>query len=288
MTSRLNRNRRPGTAGAAVMASVAMLGASFALAAVSTSASADPTTGTTPPSTPVTTVDPAVTSGSLSQIQARAARAINNRVNSLNFAITQLGNDAGFLGNDGTTLQTTMKTDITNLQALGNKIAGDTSVTVARQDFRSIFSTYRVYWFVLPDADLVVRTDRDVNVTIPAVQKEIATLLGEVTSTTPPRVSKLLTNAQNLVNDAITATNGLSTQLLNYTAAEWNANPRLLATATGAVRHSALDLTRAGLDVKLAERLLTSGKHGSSHGKGWWPTTTTSTTTSTTTTTVAG
>lgn len=256
MHTQSKRNRWPGMAGAAVVASAAMMGAAFAFTTAPSTASAQPANGA-PGSVPVSTLAPNISSSSLSQIQARAAQAITNRVNSLAAEIKVVQGDSSFLGSsDGTTLVNDMQTDTTDLQALGNTIAGDTTVSQALKDYRSIFTTYRVYWFMLPDARLVIHTDRNVNLAIPAVQRDVTTLLGEVNSSTPARVTTLLNNAQGLLTKATTALSGLSTELLGYTAMDWNANPRLFATPTAAVNHADWDVAVARFDVARARLLL--------------------------------
>jgi hypothetical protein len=262
----LNRKRWHGAAGAAVLASAAMMGGTFAL--TSGAASADPTSG----STPVTTIP--ADAANLSGLQARAARAITNRVNSLEAAIKNIEADT-WLGSDGTTLVNNMSNDITGLQTLGNEIAGQTNYQDALSEFRQIFRDFRIYLLVLPDASLVVQVDRQAEVVLPAVQKDVTTLLGEVTSTTPKYVVRWINQAQNLVTKATTATNGLSSQLLSYTAADWNANHRVLATARGGTRSAQLDSIRARYDVARADFYF-NHHHG----------TATTTSTSTTTTTV--
>lgn len=276
-----------GPAGAALVASLAMVGGSFVAAtATAATASADPTTtSTTTSSVPVTT------SLSLSQIQEKAADAIAYRVDALGAAIKVVQGDS-FLGSDGTTLVTNMQADISGLQALGTKIAGDNSVPVALADYRSVFTTFRVVWFVLPDAWLVVRADSLVNVQLPAVQKVVTTLQGELTGGVPEYAVRLVGWAQARYNAAATALTGVSSQLLGFTAAEWNANPHLLDTDAHAVKSAAwdvdvarFDLAKARFDIERFNRHHHGHGHGTTTTTSTVPTSTTSTSTTTTTTT---
>src|ERR1700734_3639684 len=99
--------------GAAVLASAAMLGAGTALAGAATPAS--------PPQT-------------LSGIQTDAAAAVSLRLDDLNAAIAKVNADPR-LGADGGTLAAYLRADIAPLQALGQKIAGDTTQSTAAADY---------------------------------------------------------------------------------------------------------------------------------------------------------
>lgn len=278
MYKKQGRRLLNGTAGAALVASVAMVGGSFALATGAASADTTTTSG----SVPVTTV-PAFAM-SLSQIQARAALAITNRVNALGATITVVEGDSSFLGTDGTTLVTNMQADISALQALGTKIAGDTTVAQARADFRSIFTQFRIYWFVIPDAKLVVRSDHATSVALPAVQKTITALQGELTGGVPADAVKLVANANWRAGKASTALTGVPAQLLGYTAADWDANHNLLATDKGAVKSAEWDLDLARVDLAKA-RFDIEHYNRRHHGHGTAATPTSTTVAPTTTTT---
>jgi hypothetical protein len=217
---------------------------------------------------------------SLSQIQARAALAITNRVNALSAAIKVVQGDS-FLGTDGTTLVTNMQADISGLQTLGAKIAADTTATQARADFRSIFTQFRVYWFVLPDANLVVRSDHTVNVALPAVQTTITALEGQLAGGVPVDAVKLVADAKFRAGNASTALTGVPAQLLGYTALDWDANRNLLATDRAAVKSAVWDVDRARLDLAKA-RFDIERYNRRHHGHGTTATTGTTSTTSTT------
>src|SRR5580658_8619789 len=61
-------------------------------------------------------------------IQAKAAAAISLRVNDLNAAISKVNGD-GHLGSGAASLTSYLQADVAPLQALGSKIAGDTTVS---------------------------------------------------------------------------------------------------------------------------------------------------------------
>ena len=137
------------TAGIALVATAATV-AGFLTATISpafadgvTTTTAATTTTTTPTfnfSAPSSDANP-TWSDSLADIQARAAEAISDRLGSLSTAIKDVQGFT-FLGSDGTTLVSEMQADISGLQALAGKIAGDTTVQQAIIDSDVIFNGY--------------------------------------------------------------------------------------------------------------------------------------------------
>ena len=209
------------------------------------------TTTTTAATTTTTAATTTTTSGQLGAIQARAAQQVQERVNSLQATIKWV-QGLDFLGSDGATLTSGMQSDITGLEALGSKIAADTSVSTAKSDAGMIFSQFRVYDLVIPVAHAVASVDSVVNVQLPAVQKHITTLQGLENPTTQPVLGPLVANMGLQVQTATNATNGLSAQLQGFTAAQWGSNPHLLSgpdatifVAQRAVRAAQRDFSRA-------------------------------------------
>ena len=127
-----------------------------------------PTTTTTVAST--TTSTP---SGDLSKAQGWGQWLIKTRVDALNAEIKQVQGD-NFLGSDGTTLVTEMQADITGLQGLGTAIAAATTLDAVNADNLSIFTTYRVYDFMLPMVRDVVQADWVSNVGLPDIAKALS------------------------------------------------------------------------------------------------------------------
>ncbi len=261
-------------AAAAFVTTLAVLAGS--VAAGTAPASADNTTTTTDPS--ATTVPSAaadVAGGGLIWVKEDAAHQIAVRVTSLDAAMKQV-EGRNFLGSDGATLDNGMNTDISGLQALGTKIAGDTTVAEAAADRALIFTGFRVYYLVLPVVADVTQTDRVVNVFLPAVQRSIAQLQGEENPANQGVVGPIIADMQSQVQIATTATNGLSAQLLAFTPAEWDANNGLLNGPATELRIADRAVQTAWTDLARAVRYL---RH---HVPPTTSTTTASTTTSTT------
>ena len=226
-----------------------------------TTTSSTTTTSTTTTSTTSTTMPTTTTSGgNLAAIQAWAAKMISERLASLQSAITLVGRET-FLGSDGTQLVTEMNADVTGLEALGAKIAADTTAAQAQADANLIFSQFRVYDLVLPVVKDVTEVDAIGNVRLPNLSKSIANLQSLENPANQAVLVPLVTNMQLQAGTATSATSGLSVELLGYTAAQWDANHRLLAGANANIYVATRALATAARDLSRAEHYLHSLHH---------------------------
>ena len=228
------------------------------------------TTSTTAPPTSTTTVPPTTTtttpgqSRELRRIKAEAAYQISIRVRELAGAIKGV-QDRPWLGADGTALVNDMQSGINGLEALGNKIQGDTTVPQAEADYALIFSEYRVYSFELPVVSGVIRADRITDISLPSLAKSIAKLQSEENSSNQGVLGPLIANMQQQSQIAANAVSGLSATLLSFTVAEWNANHGLLNGTTANLQVADRALQAAQRDLNEANNYL-SHHHGRSGG----------------------
>jgi hypothetical protein len=194
---------------------------------------------------------------SLGTIQAKAAAAITLRVDDLNAAISK-ANGTSHLGASGASLVAYLQADIAPLQALGTKIAGDTSVTIALEDSSTIFTSYRVLALVLPAARLAATADEIVVTAIPdltAISTKAASHVNPSDSTTlQPFINEL--NAQ--IQAATDGTANIASTLFGYTPSQWNANQNLLAPSRGAVQAATDDVSKARTDVQQIRTILST------------------------------
>jgi hypothetical protein len=227
-----------------------------------------PTTTTTTVTT--TTVPPTTTTTSpgnpreLRRLKAQAAAYIYVRTRELAGAIKGV-QDRPWLGSDGTSLVNTMESDISGLEALGNKIQGDTTVQEVRADTPLIFSQYRVFYLEQPVVADVIRIDRITNITLPYLAKEIAYLQSRENSSNQGVIGPLVANMQANDQTAASETNGLSAQLISFTPAEWNANHALLNGPTANMLIAARAVGTSEKDLAEALRYL---NHPHYHGHG--------------------
>jgi hypothetical protein len=218
---------------------------------------------------------PTTNSKSLTTIQAQAAAAITLRVDDLDAAIAKV-NGTSHLGASGASLVTYLQADIAPLQALGTKIAGDTSVTTALSDSSTIFASYRVLALVLPAARVAATADAIAVTAIPDLTATAAKAASHVNSSNSATLQPLMDDLNSQIQSAATGTSNLATTLLGYTPTQWNANPNLLAPARGSVQAATADIAKARNDVRQMRTILHTAPA------------TTSTPTPTPTTTTAG
>jgi hypothetical protein len=220
--------------GAAVLASAAVLGTGGAIAGAAT---------------------PAATPQTLSGIQAKAAAAISLRVNDLNAAIAKVNADQR-LGSDNTALAAYLQADIAPLQALGQKIAADTTAAAAAADYTTIFVNYRVLALVLPAAHIAGAADQIDVTTVPALTALATKAASHVNSSNQAALQPLLNDLNAEITAATNSTAGVSTTVLAYTPSDWNANHDLLTSGRSAVQTAGTDVAKARANLKQIAAIL--------------------------------
>jgi hypothetical protein len=188
-------------------------------------------------------------SNTLSEIQAKAAAAITLRVNDLNAAIAKV-NAAKDLGSGATTLDQYLGVDIAPLQALGQTISSDQTVTTAEADYADIFTDYRVLALVLPAAQLAATSDSIDNGAVPDLTAFSAKAATHVNAATEATLDPLISNLNGEIAVASTSTIGLASVVLGYVPSQWNANRDLLSSARSSVSTARGDVNQATSDVR--------------------------------------
>jgi hypothetical protein len=206
---------------------------------------------------------------SLSTIQSKAAAAITLRVNDLNAAVAKVNGDSS-LGSGASALAAYLQQDIPGLQALGQKIAADTTVLAAESDAATIFTNYRVLALVLPAAHLAGAGDQIENTTVPKLTALSAKAAARETPANQATIGPLLGDLNAQISAAGNAASGLASTVLGYTPAQWNANHELLSSSKSAAQAALGDLTKVGADVKQIRADL---KAGTAAAAGTTPTT---------------
>lgn len=229
-------------ASAAALASAVVLGAGGAIAGAATPAA------------------------SIAGIQAKAAAAVSLRVDDLNAAIAKVNADPR-LGSDSAALAAYLQADIAPLQALGQKIAGDTVESTAAADYSTIFTNFRVLVLVLPAVHIAGSADQMDVTTVPKLTALAAKAASHVNAANQAVLQPLINDLNARIAAAANGTARVSATVLAYTAAERNANHDLLAAARGTVRAADTYLTKARADLKqIATVLKPAGPLGPSSG----------------------
>jgi hypothetical protein len=232
--------------GAVVLASVATVGATGASAGA-----VAPTTQAPSTTTPSTE--------SLSTIQSRAAAAITTRVNDLNAAVGKVNADTK-LGSGDPALVTYLQKDIPGLQQLGQKIAGDATVSDAKADAATIFTSYRVLALVIPAARLAAASDQIGTNAIPKLTAASTKAAGYENSTNQATLAPLLSDLNTRIASATTSVSGVSTTVLGYTPAQWNTNQTLLAASKSSVSSTQTAVKKAVSDLQQIQTAVKAGK----------------------------
>jgi hypothetical protein len=185
----------------------------------------------------------AATPDTLSGIQAKAAAAITLRINDLNAAIAKVNADE-YLGSGQATLDSYLQIDIPRLEALGSKIAADTTLTQAESDYSSIFTDYRVLALVLPAAWQAAEADRITNTDVPKLTAFSTKAQSHVNATNQATLQPMIDALNSDISGATNAASGVASTVLSYVPSQWNANHALLdptkaslAMATGDVKN---------------------------------------------------
>jgi hypothetical protein len=192
---------------------------------------------------------PANTPQSLSGLQADAAGAISQRTDDLNAAISKVNGDPR-LGSDNAALVVYLQADIAPLQALGAKIAGDTSASTAAADYATIFTNFRVLALVLPAAHIAGAADQINVTTIPTLAAQAAKAASHVNPSNQAVLQPLINDLHGQITAAGTATAGDTAAVLASTPTEWNTDHDLLASGHSAVRSARNDIAKAEADLK--------------------------------------
>jgi hypothetical protein len=154
------------------------------------------------------------------------------------------------LGNDNAALAAYLQTDIAPLQALGQKIAADSTESTAAADYATIFTNYRVLALVLPAAHIAGAADQVDVTTVPKLTALATKAASHVNSSNQGVLQPLLNDLNAQITAATNATAGVSATVLAYTPAEWNANHDLLTSGRSAVQSADTDIAKAHADLK--------------------------------------
>jgi hypothetical protein len=211
----------------------------------------------------------------LSGVQAKAAAAITQRVNSLDSAIAKV-NAATGLGAGQATLASYLGADIAPLQQLNTKIQGDTTLQEAREDSSMIFTGYRVYLLVLPAARTAGDSDRLTTTVLPRLTSAAAKAQAHENAQNQAQLQPLISDLNAQITAATNATNGLATTVLGYTPAELNGNHELLSPARSDNQTANAAVKKGRQDVVQIVQVLRPGTSGHVRSGTTAPTTSTS------------
>src|SRR5476649_108166 len=88
-----------------------------------------------------------------------ADTAITTRLTALNTASTRINGLVKLTNDQKTQFTGQITTDVNGLTSLKTKVDGDTDLPTLRADYKTIFTTYRVYAEFLPQLNLLTASD---------------------------------------------------------------------------------------------------------------------------------
>lgn len=115
-----------------------------------------------------------MTVGTDAEIQARATKELDKRINDLQELSTRLGEMKRLSASSKATLQATITAEISSLNTLKTKISTETGAAL-KEDAASITGSYRVYMVVMPQIRIMAASEREL-----AVADMLTTLSGKL------------------------------------------------------------------------------------------------------------
>jgi hypothetical protein len=258
MRKTLTRMGVAGAASAAVLVATAYFPATAGATMATTSTVLTKPTGTS---------GHAASTGSLSEIKARAGSAVSHRVNILNSAVANIDAEKDLGAAGRAQLHAFLSADIPRLRQQRHVVAADTVVAQAQHDYVDIFYGFRVFRLVLPAASLAARADRVTKIDLPALRAAVSKAQAAAGGQNQARVEPLVQDLQRQIAAATSGTQGLASTVLAYTPAEWNANNALLTPETTAVSTAEGAIRQGRADVQQIQQEL----HGATNGGGAKP-----------------
>jgi hypothetical protein len=211
--------------------------------------------GTCAPAFADGTSTPAPSAGkSLSAIQAEAKIKTTARIGSLGTAIAKVNAAKDISSSDRATILATLNGDVEGMNTVEAKIAADATVATAAADYKTIFTTYRVYAVAIPQSRLAAAADRMTSTSIPrltdAQSKLAAALAGPDASKSTPELQADLADMSAQIASATSALNGVAAEALAVTPSAFNSNHSVLQPVRSAVKAAIADLKKAAADGK--------------------------------------
>ena len=197
-------------------------------------------------------VTPSTAPRSLAGVQALGAKATSDRITALDKAIPSVTSNQALSSADRATILATLNHDLGGMHSLAATIAGDTTVEQASDDYRSIFTDYRVLAVALPQAAYAAAADDLTDTTLPkltAAQKSLTALLAgpDAAKSTPALLAQLADMAAK-ISAAQAAITGQSAAALAVTPAAYDANHAVLTPVRTSVTTALADSKAAGVD----------------------------------------
>jgi hypothetical protein len=223
-------------------------------------ASATTSTGSSPSRSSAPASASAGRAARLATVKEKAAEAINRRVAALDKAVSDVNANRFLSAADKAALLTTLDADLTGLAALGPVIQGDPTAQKARADYRTIFTSYRVFALAVPQVRFAESADDLTGGVLPKLtdaHTRLETLLsGSGSARDTPAVQAAMADLSSQISSIASAINGVSSTVLGYTPSDWNADRALLSGPRAALVAARGDARKARSDITTVVKAL--------------------------------
>ena len=191
----------------------------------------------------------------LANLQARADKEIDNRVEALNAQLTRLAQMVRLTETQKSALQTSEQGVITTLTALKAKIDADTDMAILKTDVQSITKSERVYMLVVPQTAILSAADRinTVATMLSGIQAKLASRLAALPAGgSNPTLNSDLSDMQAQINNALTEAQSATSDVANLQAD--NGVQSTLAANNVALKNARAKIVNAQKDLKAAQK----------------------------------
>lgn len=202
-------------------------------------------------------------SARLSNLNTLCQNAVTQRVTLLNSVESRIGTLKRLSSSQQQQYQGEVTTNSTGLQGVATQCTTDFNagnLTNLRNDYRSIFTQYRIYVEMLPQMRLLIASD-----TMGYTASNLNTLYGKLQSRVqsagnPGNLTGLLTDMQTKINTAQMQYTSVESQVTGLTPTSYDQNPSgtnaTFQTARSEIKTGAADLQSAWSDAKQIIQIL--------------------------------
>lgn len=190
----------------------------------------------------------------LANLHTLADSAISQRLTSLSDASTRINGLVKLSSDQKTQFTGEITTDVNGLTSLKTKVDGDTDLPTLRADYKTIFTTYRVYAEFLPQVHLLTASDT-MDVTADKLSDLATKLQSRIQSAgKQSTLTSLLSDIQAKIADAKTQYGNVQSQITSLTPQSFDNDPTgttsALKNARSEIQTGAGDLKTAFTDAK--------------------------------------
>lgn len=197
--------------------------------------------------TPVSATRGANQAARLANLHTLADNAISMRLTALTTAQTRVNGLVKLSDDQKTTYTGEITTDINGLSSLKTKADNDTDLPTLRTDYRSVYTTYRIYVEFLPQIHLLVASDT-LGVTTDKLSDLATKLQSRIQSAgNPSNLASLLSDMQAKIADAKTQYGNVQSQIMPLTPQSYNTDP---SGTTATIKNARSEIQTGVSDVK--------------------------------------